>query len=133
LTDQPNDLSPAITTPATPLPPAPAAPKRCLDFKQIRSYLRTIQQREALGQFIRAGWSPQELAEFARDTFLAPGKTYPTAASYRYAIEKGADHPYAVETLASMRVPEFVMPPFDRPVPKQYAWDDPDNPECGFR
>ena len=95
----------------------------------MRSYLRTIQEREALGQFIKAGWSPQELAEFARDTFLAPGRAYPTATSYRYAIAKGADHPYAVETLATMRAPGYVMPAFDRPVPKRYAWDDPDNPE----
>ena len=27
-----------------------------------------------------------------------------------------------------MRAPGFVMPAFDRPVPKHYAWDDPDNP-----
>ena len=60
---------------------------------------------------------------------LAPGKTYPTAASYQCAMEKGADHPYAVETLASLRSPGFTMPPFSRPVPKQFAWDDPDNPE----
>lgn len=104
-------------------------PSQAPDFKQVRSYLRTIQQREALGGFMRAGWSPNELAEFARDVFLAPGRTYPTAASYRYAIEKGADHPYAVETLASLRAPGFTMPPFSRPVPKQYEWDAPENPE----
>jgi hypothetical protein len=62
------------------------------DFKQVRRYLRTVRQREALGQFIEAGWTPAELAEFAPDTFLAHGKTYPTAASYRY---EGADHPYS--------------------------------------
>lgn len=44
-------------------------------------------------------------------------------------MEKGANHPYAVETLASLRDPGFAVPPFDRPVPKRYAWDDPDNPE----
>jgi hypothetical protein len=99
------------------------------DFKQVRSYLRNIQQREALGGFIKAGWSPDELAEFARRVFLASAKTYPTAASYQYAMEKGADHPYAVETLAALRAPGFTMPPFDRPVPKQYEWNDPDNPE----
>ena len=76
-----------------------------------------------------AAQSPAELAEFARQVYLAPSKTYPTAASYQYAIEKGADHPYAVETLASLRVPGFTMPSFSRPVPKEYAWNDPDNPE----
>ncbi|MCS3929175.1 hypothetical protein M2175_004206 [Bradyrhizobium elkanii] len=77
----------------------PAAP----DFKKARSFLRTIQQREALGAFIRARWSPAELAELARQANLVPGRTYSTAASYRHAIEKGADHPSAVETLASLR------------------------------
>ena len=28
-----------------------------------------------------------------------------------------------------MRAPDFIMPPFDRPEPKHYEWDDPDNPE----
>jgi len=109
-------MSGAITTAAPPSSTlassqhSAASAASAPDFKQVRRYLRTVQQREALGQFIKAGWSPQELAEFARDTFLAHGKTYPTAASYRYAIEKGADHPYAVETLASLRAPGFIMP-----------------------
>nr|BCE25334.1 hypothetical protein XF1B_80150 [Bradyrhizobium diazoefficiens]BCE51593.1 hypothetical protein XF4B_79420 [Bradyrhizobium diazoefficiens] len=60
---------------------------------------------------------------------MAPGKTYPTAASYQYAMEKGADHPYAMDTLASLRAPGSTMPPFNRPVPKEYEWDDPDNPK----
>jgi hypothetical protein len=81
----------------------PTGPSAAPDFKKVRSYLRTIQQREALGCFMRAGWSPDELTGFARAVYLAPGKTYPTAASYQYAIEKGADHPYAKETLASLR------------------------------
>ncbi|WP_456815411.1 hypothetical protein [Bradyrhizobium sp. USDA 4508] len=110
---------------STPLPGPTTAP----DFQQVRKYLRSIQQREALGSFIKAGWKPTELGEFARAVFLASGKTYPTAASYQYAIEKGADHPYAVETLATLRAPGFTMPPFDRPEPKRYAWDDPDSPE----
>jgi hypothetical protein len=99
------------------------------DFKAVRNYLRNIQQREALGCFIKAGWSPAELAEFARAVFLAPGKTYPTAASYQFAMEKGVDHPFAIETLASLRAPGFTMPPFNRPRPKKFEWDDPDNPE----
>lgn len=107
----------------------PTGPSQAPDFKQVRAYLPTIQQREALGGFIKAGWSPAELAEFARDVYLASGRTYPTAASYRYAVEKGAEHAYAVETLTSLRAPGFTMPPFSRPVPKQYEWDAPENPE----
>ncbi|SCB40259.1 hypothetical protein GA0061098_1008105 [Bradyrhizobium shewense] len=80
-------------------------------------------------RWLQAGWSPAKLAEFVRDVYLTPGRTYPTAASYIYAMEKGADHPYAVETLASLRAPGFNMPPFSRPVPKQYEWDGPENPE----
>jgi hypothetical protein len=111
--------------PSTPSLPGPS---QAPDFKQIRRYLRTIEQREALGGFIRAGWTPAELGEFARQVYLAPGKTYPTAASYQYTMEKGADHPYAQEILASLRAPGAAMPDFDRPVPKEYEWNDPDNP-----
>jgi hypothetical protein len=108
--------------------PTHSGPSQAPDFKQVRKYLRNIQQRQALGRFIKAGWSRDELAEFARAVFLAPGKTYPTAAYYQDATEKGVDHPFAVETLASLRRRGFTMPPFNRPVPKKYEWDDPDNP-----
>ncbi|MET4070627.1 hypothetical protein ABID58_005434 [Bradyrhizobium sp. S3.2.6] len=91
-------------TEPVPLPDTPR-PLSHPDFKQVRSYLRTIQQREALGGFMRAGWSPAELAELARRTYLAPGKTRPAAASYRHAIEKGATDPFAGETLATLRAP----------------------------
>jgi hypothetical protein len=104
-------------------------PSQVPDFKKVRSYVRTVQQREALCGFIKAGWSPAELAEFARAVFLAPGKTYPTAASYQYAMEKGADHRFAQETLASLRAPGFTMPPFNRPRPPKLEWDAPENPE----
>jgi hypothetical protein len=107
----------------------PTGPSQAPDFKQVRNYLRSIQQREALGGFIKAGWTPSELGEFARQVFLARRKTYPTAASYQYATEKGADHPFAQETLASLRKRGFIMPDFNRPVPKKFEWDDPDNPE----
>jgi hypothetical protein len=107
----------------------PTGPSQAPDFKQVRNYLRSIQQREALGCFIKAGWTPPELGEFARQIFLAPGKTFPTAASYRYAVDKGADHPFALETLASLRNRRATVLDFNRPVPKQFAWDDPDNPE----
>ena len=109
--------------------PTLTGPTAAPDFKQVRSYLRTIQQREILGRFIKAGWTPSELGEFARQVFLSHGRTYPTAASYGYATEKGPEHPFAHEVLATMRSPDFVMPPFNRAVPKTYAWDDRDNPE----
>lgn len=44
-------------------------------------------------------------------------------------MEKGAEHPFAQETLASLRAPGAATPDFDRPVPKEYEWDDPDSPE----
>ena len=44
-------------------------------------------------------------------------------------MEKGAQHPYAEEVLATLRAAGFTMPPFDRPLPKDFAWDDPDNPD----
>jgi hypothetical protein len=117
LTNQRNDSSPA--------PAKPQAP----NFKKVRRYLRTLQQREALGQFIKAGWTPAELAEYARSMYLVPGQSKPTAASYQFVIEKGPDHEWAREALVTMRAPGYIMPPFDRPEPKRYAWDDPDNPE----
>jgi hypothetical protein len=107
----------------------PTKPLEAPDFKQVRKYLRNIQQREALDGFIKAGWTPAELGEFARQVFLAPGKTYPTAASYQYAMEKGVDHPFAKETLASLRRRGATVPAFNRSLPKKFSWDDPDNPE----
>ncbi len=99
------------------------------DYKTIRRSLRTIQQREALGAFIKAGWSAAEFAEYARSMYLVPGQSRPTAASCQFVVEKGPDHPWAQEALATMRAPGYMMPPFDRPVPRRFAWDDPDNPE----
>jgi hypothetical protein len=127
LIDQTNDL----TTAAVPLPlsPPPSSPPQAPDFKQVRRYLRTVRQREALGQFIKAGWTPAELAEYARGMYLVPRQTKPTAASYRFVLEKGVDHELAKDALATMRAPEYVMPPFDRPEPRHYEWDDPDNPK----
>jgi hypothetical protein len=82
-----------------------------------------------IGEFIKAGWTPAELGEYARSMYIVPGQTKPTATSYQFVIEKGVDHEWAKEALATMRAPGYVMPPFDRPVPKNYAWNDPDNPE----
>jgi hypothetical protein len=127
LHDQVNDTTAAPSPSSS--SSSPAATPQAPDFKKVRSYFRNIQQREALGGFIEAGWTPAELGEFARQVFLAPGKTYPTAASYKYAMEKGADHPFAQETLASLRAPGFTMPPFDRPRPPKLEWDAPENPE----
>jgi hypothetical protein len=68
-------------------------PLEAPNFKQVRKYLKDTSERERLGQFIKAGWTPAELGEFARQIFIAPAKSYPTAASYQYAMEKGSDHP----------------------------------------
>ena len=114
-----NDTKPTSSTGTRPPP----------DYKQIRKYLCTVHQREALGRFIKAGWTPAELAEYARQMFLVPGQTKPTAASYQFVVEKGPEHLFAQEILASVRAPGYVMPPFDRPVPKRFDWDDPDNPD----
>jgi hypothetical protein len=67
------------------------------DFKTIRRALQTIQQREALGQFIKAGWTAAEFAEYARGMYLVPGQTKPTAVSYQFVVEKGPDHEWAKE------------------------------------
>jgi hypothetical protein len=111
-----------------PSPPLPG-PSEAPDFKQIRRYLRTIKQRDALGRFIKAGWTPAELAEYARQMYLVPGQTKPTAVSYQFVVEKGSEHSLAQEILAGLRAPGYVIPPFDRPVPKRFEWDDPDNPD----
>jgi hypothetical protein len=122
LNDQRNDLAIAVPSPSS--SPSPHAPS----FKQVRRYLRTVEQRAALGQFIAAGWTPAELAEYARSMYLASGQTKPTAVTYRLVIEMGADNERAKEALATMRAPGYVLPPFDRPGPKHYKWDDHDNP-----
>jgi hypothetical protein len=51
-----------------------SGPSQAPNFKQIRRYLRTVEQREALGQFIAAGWTPAELAEYARGMYLFPAR-----------------------------------------------------------
>ena len=115
-----NNTEPTSSTGSTRLPP---------DYKQVRKYLRTVHQREALGRFIKAGWTPAELAEYARQMFLVPGQTKPTAASYQFVVEKGPEHLFAQEILGGLRAPGYIMPPFGRPVPQRFDWDDPDNPE----
>jgi hypothetical protein len=115
-----NDTEPTSSMGSTRLPP---------DYKQIRKYLRSIDQREALDRFIKAGWTPAELAEYARSMYLTPGKTYPTAASFQFVMEYGPEYSWAKDALAYMRAPGYTLPPSDRPLPKYFAWDDPDNPE----
>lgn len=44
-------------------------------------------------------------------------------------MEKGPEHPFALELLSAFRAPGHVMPPFNRPTPREYAWDCPDNPD----
>jgi hypothetical protein len=108
----------------------PTGPSHAPGFKEVRKYLNDISQREALGEFIKAGWSPAELSEYARSTYLAAGRTYPTAASYQTAITFGPESSIAKIILAQLRVPGYEMPPFNRPVPPPPpCWDDQDHPD----
>jgi hypothetical protein len=105
-------------------------PSEAPDFKQVRKYLEDVTEREHLGEFIKAGWTPAELGEYARSKYLARGRTYPTAASYQIAVTFGPECPIASIYLAGFRKPGFVMPPFNRmrpppPIPK----DHPDHPD----
>jgi hypothetical protein len=117
MTDQPNYSN------ATPISQTSA---QAPDFKQVRRYLRTDWQREMLEQFIKAGWTPGELAELARPWKL-PSKTRPNPEAYRHVIGSGPDSPLARFAFKRMRAPGYVLPPFDRPDP--IAHDDPDNRE----
>ena len=94
-----------------------SGPRQAPDFKQVRKYLKDTSQRENLGEFIKVGWSPAELAEYARSIYLAPGRTYPTASSYQVAVSFGPECPVAKIILAQLRAPGYVIPPFDRPLP----------------
>lgn len=104
-------------------------PATAPDFKQVRKYLKDIAQRERLGEYIKAGWSPAELGEWAR-FFKLPSKTYPTASSFQMALEFEPDASLPQVYFADFRAPGFVMPPFNRPnPPPRIPWDHPDNPE----
>jgi hypothetical protein len=94
-------------------------PLEAPDFKQVRKYLKDTSERECLGEFIKAGWTPAELGEYARSMYLAPGRTYPTAGSYEMAMSFGPETSLAKIHLAGFRKPGFDMPPFNRmkPVP----------------
>lgn len=116
-----------LTTAVPPLHSIPARPKSS-DFKRFRRYLRTAQQREALDQFIKAGWTPAELTEYARIMYPVTREQKPTAVAYRFLIEKGPYHRWAKDALASMRPAGLVEPTVDKAEPKEYERDDPDNP-----
>jgi hypothetical protein len=50
----------------------------------------------------------------------------------RFLSVRGRERPRALlrsGTLAGLRAPGYIMPPFDRPAPKRFAWDDPHTPE----
>ena len=72
-----------------------SGPRQAPDFKQVRKYLKDTSQRENLGEFIKVGWSPAELAEYGTVEYLAPGRTYPTASSYQVAVSFGPECPVA--------------------------------------
>jgi hypothetical protein len=108
----------------------PKGPLQAPDFKQVRKYLKDVDQREHLEEFINAGWSPAELAELARSTYVAPGRTYPTAVSYQAAVAFGPESSINKMILAQLRAPGYETPPFNRPVPPPPTpWDDPDHPD----
>jgi hypothetical protein len=129
LIDQHDDHTPAAV-PLQPSPPpiSPPPQSKASDFKQVRKHLHTAYHRAMLDRFIAAGWTPAELAEYACSAYLGAGRKRPTPASSRFVLERGADHVLAREALATMRAPGYVRPTFERPEPKDYAWDDPDNP-----
>ncbi|ABQ38641.1 hypothetical protein BBta_6749 [Bradyrhizobium sp. BTAi1] len=84
----------------------PSGPPQAPDFKKVRNSLRTIQHREALGGFIKAGWTPSELSAFACRISGALRKPYAHPANYRAAMEMGADHPCAARALEDLRTPK---------------------------
>jgi hypothetical protein len=129
LIDQHDDLSTAPSSTLQPSTPPTSPPQsKASDFKKVRKHLHTPYHRAMLGRFITAGWTPAELAEYACSAYLGAGKKRATPASYRFVLEQGADHVLAQEALATMRTPGYVRPTFERREPKDYIWDDPDNP-----
>jgi hypothetical protein len=127
LIDQHDDLTTAASPPQ-PSPPPTLPSKKASDFKKVRKHLHTDYLRAMLDRFIATGWTPAELAEYACTAYLGAAKKRPTPASYRFVLEQGADHVLAQEAFATMRAPGYVRPTFEQPEPKDYAWDDPDNP-----
>lgn len=83
-----------------------SAQSQAADFKHVRNCARTIELREALGHFIRAGWTPSELAEHVSTVSRTLGQTKVPALSYRIVLQRGADHEDAKGALATMRASE---------------------------
>ena len=88
--------------------------------------MNTDHEREMLEEFIAEGWTAAELGEYARQ-WRFNSKTYPTAQAYQIAVTLFGGVKFARSTLAYMREPGYVLPPFDRPDP--ITEDDPENPE----
>jgi hypothetical protein len=97
------------------------------DFATIRRAFKTIEEREVLGEFIKAGWTAAEFAEYAR-SFRPPSKTKPTSQSYLLALSGGPANPIARAHLNRFRAPGFAMPPLDRPNERRVPMDHPDHP-----
>jgi hypothetical protein len=99
-----------------------------IDFTTIRRALKTIEDREALGEFIKAGWTAAEFAEYAR-SMRPPSKTKPTPQSFQLALFGGPTCAIAQSYLKGFRAPGFVMPPLDRPnAPRRVPLDHPEHP-----
>lgn len=81
-------------------------------YQEARRACRSIEDREALGKFIKAGWKENELSAFAC-LFLNP----PTKYSYRTAIQLGVDHAKAQAFLTKFRdyVSEATLAPCPSP------------------
>jgi hypothetical protein len=129
LIDQHDDLTIAPSSTLQPSPPPTLPPhSKASEFEKVRKHLHTDYHHAMLDRFIAAGWTPAELAEFACTAYHGPGRKRPTPASYRFVLERGADHVSAQEALATMREPGYVRPTFEQPEAKDYTWDDPHNP-----
>jgi hypothetical protein len=67
------------------------------DFADAQKACRTAAEHEQLALVVKAGWTPSELHEYARLHYFKNGKDYPTATSYRHAIDDIAgrtDYPH---------------------------------------
>jgi hypothetical protein len=103
-----------------------------INYTTIRRAMRTLEEREWLEEFMKAGWTAREFAEYAR-VFRPPSKTRPTPLAYRLAACSGffgPKSPVAQTYLKGFRAPGFVMPPLDRPnLPEPRPYNDPNHPD----
>ena len=98
-----------------------------IDFDVIRRALKKNSDT-SLQEFVDAGWTAAEFAEFARMYFLRTGKTRPTRESYRFALEFRPSSELAQDALKGFRKPGFVMPPLDRPTARP-GYEHPARPD----